>query len=509
MSRSIISVFLVAVFVLNVLCADGAEVSFNRRKWTLSPECKLDGSVLTVTVSDSAAVGLHCAQTTVDLAPFAARGFEATIRVRGEGVSVPPEPHNGVKFMFHYHDKSNGKEQWKGAKVQTGTFGWRTASVRCENFRGAGDGAVELMLGLQSSSGTASFDLSTLEIVAPRDRWPVTNLEQVAVYTPDVAARPRIRGVMSPSRPMNEDDFRTLKEWGAKLLRYQMVRGWGEVNGNQDIDEYERWLDGKLDHFDMFVLPMAVKHGIMVVLDVHVPPGGRDSSGDMNMFYEEMYADRFVETWRSIARRFKGREGIYGYDLINEPVQSDVAANGCDYWSLQRRAAEAVREEDPRTPILIESNGWDGPSTFRYLSPLALTNVIYQVHMYAPMEFTHQGVLGSYKSGSRYPNAEKGWNSAYMRDVMKPVREFQLKHGARIYVGEFSAVAWAHGAEKYLEDCIALFEEYGWDWTYHAFREWQGWSVEHEGDSPTALRSAVDTPRKKVLIDGLSGRVAK
>ena len=76
----------------------------------------------------------------------------------------------------------------------------------------------------------------------------------------------------------------------------------------------------------------------------------------------------------------------------------------------------------------------------------------------------------------------------YLRGILKPVRDFQLKHGARIYVGEFSAVAWAPGAEKYLEDCIALFEEYGWDWTYHAFREWQGWSVEHEGDSATTLR---------------------
>ena len=312
MLRNITAAALAAVSACGVAYADGAETSFNGRNWRLSPECKLDGNVLTVTVPKSSAVGLHCAQTKVDLAPFAAKGLEATIRVRGEDVSVPPESHNGVKFMFHYHDKSNGKEQWTGAKVQTGTFGWRTASVRCEKFRGAVNGTVDLMLGLQSSSGTVSFDISSLEITEPKERWPVTNLDHVAVYTPDIAAMPQVRGVMSPSRPMNEDDFRTLHEWGAKLLRYQMVRGWGEVNGNQDTDEYDRWLDGKLDHFDRFVLPMAIRHGMKVVLDVHVPPGGRDSSGDMNMFYEAKYADHFVETWRRIARRFKGRKGIYG-----------------------------------------------------------------------------------------------------------------------------------------------------------------------------------------------------
>ena len=37
------------------------------------------------------------------------------------------------------------------------------------------------------------------------------------------------------------------------------------------------------------------------------------------MFYVKEYADRFVEAWREIAVRFKGRKGIYGYDLMNEP----------------------------------------------------------------------------------------------------------------------------------------------------------------------------------------------
>ena len=92
-----------------------------------------------------------------------------------------------------------------------------------------------------------------------------------------------------------------------------------------------------------------------------------------------------------------------------------------------------------------------------------------------------------------------------MRKVMKPVREFQLKHKARIYVGEFSAVAWAEGAERYLGDCIEMFEEYGWDWSYHAFREWAGWSVEHEGEDDKSLRPSADNPRKCVLIQGFKG----
>lgn len=87
--------------------------------------------------------------------------------------------------------------------------------------------------------------------------------------------------------------------------------------------------------------------------------------------------------------------GIYGYDLYNEPVQKREAAPGCDWWDLQRRAAEAVRAEDPHTPIIVESNHAASPRRFDEMKPFALTNVIYQFHIYWPDAFTHQRVLGT------------------------------------------------------------------------------------------------------------------
>ena len=86
---------------------------------------------------------------------------------------------------------------------------------------------------------------------------------------------------------------------------------------------------------------------------------------------------------------------------------------------------------------------------------------------------------------------------------------FAQRHDARIFVGEFSAIAWAPGAERYLKDCIELFDEYGWDWCYHAFNEWRGWNVEYAGESREKLRRVGDTPRKRVLIEGLKGKKGK
>ena len=85
--------------------------------------------------------------------------------------------------------------------------------------------------------------------------------------------------------------------------------------------------------------------------------------------------------------------------------------------------------------------------------------------------------------------------------LMKPVVEFQKKYGAEIYVGEFSAVRYAPGAARWLEDVISLFEEYGWDWSYHAFRESHFWSVEHVGpDGAHPVPADEDTDRKRVLL---------
>ncbi len=98
-----------------------------------------------------------------------------------------------------------------------------------------------------------------------------------------------------------------------------------------------------------------------------------------------------------------------------------------------------------------------------------------------------------------YPDGSMNKETA-IRAYLEPVREFQRKTGARIYVGEFSCVRWAPGAADYIRDSIDFFEECGWDWTYHAFREWNGWSVEHS-DDPAVMTPVPETRRKTVLLE--------
>ena len=222
------------------------------------------------------------------------------------------------------------------------------------------------------------------------------------------------------------------------------------------------------------------------------------------MFYEKKYQDHFVKTWEKIARRFKGNPAVWGFDLVNEPVCSKPTAAGMDSLATQVRAAKAVRAIDPKTTIIIESENWDSPEAFAWLTPVNVPNVIYQVHMYVPHTYTHQGV-NSPSAPITYPGIidGKNYDKEALRKVLAPVREFQRAYNVHIYVGEFSAIRWAPGAEKYLSDCISIFDEYGWDWSYHAYREWPGWSVEHENlpaDRDVHKPATTDTDRKKVLL---------
>jgi hypothetical protein len=472
--------------------------------WKLPPKyATLDGDRLVVDIPAGAYPASAMARAELPAAWFeGAKGFSMEVGAEGAALAKPTKSYLGLKFQMRWTESATGRKEWPNCRNKIGDFP-ATVLRNDATFGDAHPDSIELQLGLQETSGRVVFDLSTLRGAPTKGLFRRINADFVIRYPDGDSARRR--GVMLPQRDPTEEDFETLAAWGVTLVRYQMTRGWHRVGDNRDLDEFGAWLDGKLDCLEKVVIPCARKHGIKVVVDMHVTPGGRDAEREPAMFREKVYADAFVDAWRRIAARFKGNaDAIYGYDLVNEPVQ--IGRAPFDWWTLQRLAAEAVREIDPDAPIVFETHSWDSPGAFPDLSPIRMDNVVYQVHCYMPGEFTHQGVHGPV--GFVWPDPSKGWDRDYIRRKLAPVREFEKRHGAKIYVGEFSAIAWAEGADAYIRDCIAVFEEFGWDWTYHAFREWNGWSVEHEGPDAKHMAPSADNPRKRGLLDGLRGAVA-
>lgn len=415
---------------------------------------------------------------------------------KAEGVGKPSADYLGVKFMLHYESESSGP-LWRNENAVHGTFDWRPLRFVVRIAPDATN--ASLNLGLQDSSGTVWFDDLRVTVLSS----PITRPSPPENPSPAYRGhdRPRLRGVMSPTQ-FRDEDLRVLgQEWKANLIRWQIVRNWGQVDTDRDLEEYDRWIEEKLDEMDR-VLEACARYGIKVVVDIHTPPGGRRANGDLAMLHEPLYLDHWIALWERIARRYQGNEAVWAYDLINEPSLGVPSPGMPDEIEAQERCATAVRAIDPGRTILVAGGGGSSPEGFGELMPVRVTNVVYQVHLYVPHEYTHQGVNRDWTPVA-YPGTCGAieWNKERLRAVLRPVREFQLAYNVHIYVGEFSAVRWAPGAVDYLRDCIALFEEYGWDWSYHAYREWDGWSVEHGSDPQDRRPSAEPTDRQRLLME--------
>jgi hypothetical protein len=95
------------------------------------------------------------------------------------------------------------------------------------------------------------------------------------------------------------------------------------------------------------------------------------------------------------------------------------------------------------------------------------------------------------------------WDINQQRKIYQPLIDFQKKYQVPIYIGEFSVIRWAPAkdAEQCLKDFITIIEENSWNAAYHAFREWNGWSVEFDSDYLNKNPVNYTTKRKQILLD--------
>jgi len=450
----------------------------------------LDGGALQAVRPAADGPGTVSARMALPVEALRGRRLKLEARIRAEEVAQPPHRWNGVKFMLHV--KSPGGDQWIQKDSLWGTFDWKPVRYRARIPQDAA--SATLVLGLENTTGRAWFDDVTVAVADPRQ-----------AEKPYPRSGPRLRGAMIGTT-VDAEDLRVLAAWGANHVRWQLLWG-GFPNGpadSADIPAYDRWLEGELQRLDR-LLPVCEGLGIHVVVDLHTPPGGRDPRSVCRIFQERRFQDYFLAVWRRIVERVRRQKAVWGYDLVNEPVEGDVPPGLRSWNELALQAARLVRSLDPRRAIIVEPEPWGGAEAMDNLDSLPVEGVVYSFHMYHPFKYTHQGIYGN-PTPLPWPATVDGrrWDRDALRAAMEPAVRFQKDTGCRIYVGEFSAIRWAPGAAAYLQELIGLFEEHGWDWAYHAFREWDGWSVEHGPLQGDARRALEETDRARVLKAGFA-----
>ena len=342
---------------------------------------------------------------------------------------------------------------------------------------------------------TSSGPTSPTPVPAPKPK-PVANV--ASLLLPHSLRGFNLGGSRNP--PLAEQDYADLAAYGANVARIG-------VNAKIKADGLSFGVaDAEWTYMDA-VVAMGAKYGFKVIMALQPNPWG-----EAEAFWESAeLKESFAQIWAAIAVRYSRNPVIVGYDLANEPVMPKdrkvPSGPPIDYWTpFATQIIQAIRSRDPDSTIIFEPSPWGLSKGLNTLSPLPFDRIVYSFHFYDPHPLTHQG-LYDYQEVVSYPNAVT--TRASLSQDMEAARAFARKYAVPIYVGEFSIVRWApaDSAARYLTDVIELIEAEGWNWSYHAFREYEGWDPEIDPSFPrytTASRSKTASTIRLLVEKGFS-----
>jgi len=208
--------------------------------------------------------------------------------------------------------------------------------------------------------------------------------------------------------------------------------------------------------------------GFAVSLDLH--PGERLSH--LHKTEPERAFALIDALWRELARHHARRpaDRLF-FEILNEPAVSRPV------WESQGpRLAATIRANAPDHTIIFGTTDFQQIAALPSAPPLALPNVVYAVHYYAPMAFTHQGLdwsddplrdlhdvpfplsradrkaerlLQELRVAGRTAAAEElakalrePWDARRVAGEVARAGDWARRHGRAVVLNEFGVLAW-------------------------------------------------------------------
>jgi hypothetical protein len=231
------------------------------------------------------------------------------------------------------------------------------------------------------------------------------------------------------------------------------------------------WLEEGFRRLESAVA-LCRKHGIWVLFDLHAAPGAqaRDQNagsafGEVYFWYQKQFLDRATALWKEIARRYSNDPTVAGYNLLCEPVTSDVAVLNAFYLNTIR----AIRQVDPHHIIALDPNLWARDIDSLHDELFADPQVITAVHHY----YSDSEAFASLTS---YPGVSKGvtCDRAALADTLKG--KYDLKRIHRPVVAAEFGVSRDSPQDFAVQlaitkDLVSIFEEKGWGWAMWCYKD--------------------------------------
>ena len=297
----------------------------------------------------------------------------------------------------------------------------------------------------------------------------------------------RLRGlcVGSPQKCMTEEYiFKRLAEWKVNVITVNFSTDIkGKINNTDKLPEVPPAMEqyrGMLNRLDKIVA-LAKKYKIFIILDgtgaagadkINVATGKTKQRRTED---ERKFLKNATDLFIYLSSKYKNEPTVLAYNFISEPHTPWIVNN---WKTIVPQFISKIRSVDKNTYLIFSAGLWGFPDFGPKRSTPApfkdpVNKTIYGWHDYAPHNYTHQGIgdkENEYRRrGQVYPgklkmfpgSPLKTWDRAAMQQYMQRALDFKKKYNVKLFVGEFGVVRWAPGADKWLNDKISLFEEFG------------------------------------------------
>lgn len=242
-----------------------------------------------------------------------------------------------------------------------------------------------------------------------------------------------------------------LKQWrekGIKTIRFPIMweRLQGELNGELDED-----YAGRIEE----VFKQAAENDMRVILDIHNYARYRKQL----IGTEAVPISAYQDLLERIAERWKDQDGLYAYDIMNEPHGAD------EYWPAAAQAGiDAIRKYDQQRPLLIEGNFWSSSFLWpKFNDPLLQLKdpsdkLIFSAHLY----------IDKHSSGQYKEPIPDDFDTMLGVKRVKPFIEWLIKHDKQGHIGEFGIPADDPRWLEAMDNLLAYLQKHCIPMTYWA-----------------------------------------
>jgi len=251
-----------------------------------------------------------------------------------------------------------------------------------------------------------------------------------------------------------------------------------------------QWLESGFKQLDRAV-SLCRKHNLWVMFDLHAGVGAQARDKNAGSAYVETYfwnyrnfIDRTVALWAEIARRYTGDKIIAGYNLLGEPVTSNVPLLN----EVYETTIQAIRKVDPDHLIFLDPNLWARDIASLHPDLLADPQIVVAIHPY------FQGDTWLTKL-TNYPTVVDG--KTFDRSTVEKIIDQTYDTGrlaCPIMAAEFGA--FRSDPQPFavqlaiVRDQVSIFEQKGWSWSMWCYKDLRNMGI---------LTVRPDTPWRRFL----------